>query len=67
MRVIKFVQWQSSIAIGVIVVLGILHLILWPDRLQNWVQFATTSVLFVGPEKLAAFFGPVLKRKQEAK
>lgn len=71
MRVIKFVQWMSSIAIALI--------ILWTVGFATWaivtkadptmvigaiVKVDTVLAIFVAPEKAAAFFGPVLKRKQ---
>ena len=66
-KAIKFVQWQSSILVGVVVVAGLLGLLSKVYTVGEWVQFATTAALFIAPEKLAAFFGPALKRHQEAR
>lgn len=65
MRAIKFVQWQSSILIGLVVLSGLLCLFTKVATVQEWVSFATAAALFVAPEKAVAFFGPVLKRKQQ--
>ena len=67
MRAIKFVQWQSSILIGAVVLAGLCCLFTEMATVSEWVGFATTAALFIAPEKLAAFFGPALKRRQEAR
>ena len=66
-RVIKFVQWQSSILIGLIVLAGFLCLFTKIGTIGDWGTFAAIAATFVAPEKVVAFFGPVLKRKQAAK
>ena len=65
MKAIKFVQWSSSISICVVVASGLLCLFTDAATVAQWTSFAGVAALFIAPEKLAAFFGPVLKRKQE--
>jgi len=71
MKPIKLVQYGSTVAILVflayLLVMGCLVMLgakgvsgTMADLMQQCVMFA----MFVAPEKLAAFFGPVLKRKQ---
>ncbi|MFP4066207.1 MAG: hypothetical protein ACLFS5_01780 [Spirochaetaceae bacterium] len=72
MRAIKFVQWQSSILLGLTVVWTIglsTYLILFgdPARVGDVVSASMIALAFVGPEKAAAFFGPHLKRKSQTK
>lgn len=67
MKVIKFVQWQSAILIGVVVLSGLASFFFKGLYVQDWVAFATIAILFILPQTGAAFFGPVLKRKQEVK
>jgi len=67
MRAIKFVQWQSSILIGLVVVAGLVSLFTSVATVAEWASFAVTAALFIAPEKVVAFFGPVVKRKQEAR
>ena len=69
MKPIRFVQWSSSILL-VLTVLWLLALpviaavLELPLTVAEIAKIGGVVVLFVGPEKLAAFFGPVLKRKQ---
>jgi fucose 4-O-acetylase-like acetyltransferase len=65
MKVIKFVQWQSAILIGLVTLEGMLAIVIPVLSVSDWVAFAPIALLFVLPETAAAFFGPVLKRKQE--
>lgn len=65
MKAIKFVQWQSSILIGAVVVAGLVCLFTKAGSMSEWATFAPIAALFIAPEKLAAFFGPVVKRRQE--
>lgn len=72
MRPIKFVQWQSSILLGLVVAWTIgmsTYLILFgdPALVGNVTSTSTIALAFVGPEKAAAFFGPHLKRKSQTK
>lgn len=69
MKAIKFVQWSSSI----LLVITVLWLLFLPVVAAVWdleitvgeiAKIGGVVVLFIGPEKAAAFFGPVLKRKQ---
>jgi len=72
MKAIKLVQFGSTVAILIflayILIMGCLVMLgaecvegNMADLMQQCMMFA----LFVGPEKIAAFFGPMLKRKQE--
>jgi len=69
MKPIKLAQWGSTIALFVmalyVLIVGGFILFKCPDRLPGLIQQVTVLGLFIAPEKLAAFFGPVLKRKQE--
>ena len=65
MKAIKFVQWQSSILIGLVVLSGLACLFFDWATVGDWVSFAGIAALFVAPEKVVAFFGPALKRKQQ--
>ena len=65
MKAIKFVQWQSSILIGLVILSGFLCLFTKIATIGEWTSFAGIAALFIAPEKVAAFFGPVLKRRQE--
>lgn len=65
MKVIKYVQWQSAILIGIVVLSGLTLLILKKIDVHEWVNYATVALLFILPETGAAFFGLMLKRKQE--
>lgn len=67
MRAIKFVQWQSSILIGAVVLAGLVCLFTSIATVAEWTSFAVAAAMFIAPEKVVAFFGPVLKRKQEAR
>lgn len=70
MKSIKFIQWSSSILL-VLSVLWILTMstlsafIVLKIGIAEIAKIGGVIILFVGPEKAAAFFGPVLKRKQE--
>lgn len=72
MKAIKFVQWSSSIAIVLIVlwilVIATMAILVKDDPtivIAGIVKIGGLLAIFVTPEKVAAFFGPVLKRKQE--
>ena len=69
MKAIKLVQYGSTIGILVTVafllIAGSFVLFLFPDRMGALVSLGGVIALFLAPEKLAAFFGPVLKRKQD--
>ena len=65
MKAIKFVQWQSSILIGLVILSGFLCLFTKAATMSDWISFAGIAALFIAPEKVVAFFGPVLKRRQE--
>lgn len=65
MKIIKYVQWQSAILIGIVVLSGLTSLVLKKIDVHEWVSYATVALLFILPQTGAAFFGPVLKRKQE--
>lgn len=65
MKAIKFVQWQSSILIGLVILAGMVCLFTSLATVAEWTSFAGIAALFIAPEKVVAFFGPVLKRKQE--
>jgi hypothetical protein len=66
MKAIKFVQWSSSISICIVIFAGLLCLFTRVATVAEWTSFAGVAALFIAPEKVVAFFGPVLKRKQEA-
>ncbi len=66
MKAIKFVQWQSSILIGLVVLAGLLCLFTKAATVSEWVSFAGIAAMFIAPEKVVAFFGPALKRKQQS-
>jgi len=66
MKAIKFVQWQSSILIGLVILSGFVCLFTKAATMSDWISFAGIAALFIAPEKVVAFFGPVLKRRQEA-
>ena len=71
-KAIKLVQYGSTIGIFVTVTFlliagGIILFSKTPDRISQLVTLAGAIAIFLAPEKLAAFFGPVLKRKQEGK
>ena len=70
MKPIKLAQWGSTIAILTaflyILIMGALILVgtvkaTMADLMTQCVMF----VMFVGPEKIVALFGPYLKRQQE--
>ena len=69
MKAIKLVQYGSTIGILITVtfllIAGSFVLFLFPDRMGALVSLGGVIALFLAPEKLAAFFGPVLKRKQD--
>ncbi len=65
MKAIKFVQWQSSILIGLVILAGLACLFFQWATVADWVSFAGIAAMFIAPEKVVAFFGPVLKRKQQ--
>ena len=65
MKAIKFVQWQSSILIGLVILSGFLCLFTKVATVAEWTSFAGIAALFIAPEKVVAFFGPVLKRRQK--
>jgi hypothetical protein len=69
MKPIKLAQWGSTIALLVLttytLVMGAWVIFKAPQKMGILVQQVTVLGLFIAPEKLAAFFGPVLKRKQE--
>lgn len=69
MKPIKLAQWGSTIAILAFVVylmiMGGILLFKHPDRIGLLVTLGGIVALFIAPEKLAAFFGPALKRKQQ--
>lgn len=65
MKAIKFVQWHSSILIGLVILSGLICLFTKIATVGEWSSFAAIAALFIGPEKVVAFFGPVMKRKQE--
>ena len=65
MKAIKFVQWQSSILIGLVILSGFVCLFTNFATIGEWTSFAGIAALFIAPEKVVAFFGPVLKRRQE--
>lgn len=69
MKPIKLAQFGSTIAIMAVVAytltMGTWVLLKHPDRMGYLIQQVTVMALFIAPEKLAALFGPALKRKQE--
>lgn len=72
MKAIKLVQYGSTIGILVTVVFllvagGLIIFSKTPDRISQLVALAGAIAIFLAPEKLAAFFGPALKRKQNGK
>lgn len=72
MKAIKLVQYGSTIGILVTVIFllvvgGLILFSKTPDRISELVSLGGVIALFLAPEKLAAFFGPVLKRKQGIK
>ncbi len=69
MKAIKLVQYGSTIGILVTVAFlliagGLIIFSKTPDRISQLVALAGAIAIFLAPEKLAAFFGPALKRKQ---
>ena len=72
MKAIKLVQYGSTVGILVTVAFLLIAgaLILFsssPERIGQLVALAGAIAIFLAPEKLAAFWGPVLKRNQENK
>ena len=71
LKSIKFVQWSSSILLVITVIwtlgMGTLSMFIDGMVVGDVVKISGAVLLFVGPEKAAAFFGPVLKRKKEEK
>ena len=70
MKAIKLVQYGSTIAVLVflayVLIMGCLVMVhKVPGTMAELMEQCMMFALFVGPEKLAAFFGPVMKRKQE--
>jgi len=70
MKAIKLVQFGSTVAILVTITFlliagGIILFSTSPERIGQLVALAGAIAIFLTPEKVAAFFGPVLKRKQE--
>lgn len=69
MKPIKLAQWGSTIALfvltGYALIMGAWVIFKAPEKMAVLIQQITVMGLFIAPEKLAAFFGPVLKRKQE--
>lgn len=66
MKAIKFVQWSSSISICLVIIAGLLCLFTSLATVSEWSSFAVVAAMFIAPEKVAAFFGNIIKRKQEA-
>jgi len=69
MKAIKLVQYGSTIGIFTTVAFlliagGLILFSKTPERMGQLVALAGAIAIFLTPEKLAAFFGPVLKRKQ---
>ncbi len=69
MKAIKLVQFGSTIGILVTVAFllitgGLIIFSKTPERIGQLVALAGAIAIFLAPEKLAAFFGPALKRKQ---
>ena len=69
MKSIKLIQFGSAIAVLTIVAFLIVvgAIIMFADTratMDQLVKWAGIVAIFVGPEVLAAFFGPVWKRKQ---
>jgi len=72
MKAIKLVQFGSTIALLVTIAFlliagGLILFSKTPGRMGQLVALAGAIAIFLTPEKMAAFFGPVLKRKQENK
>ena len=69
MKPIRLAQWGSTIAIIAVVaytlIMGAWLLLKDPEQMGALIQQVTVLALFIAPEKLAAFFGPALKRRQE--
>jgi hypothetical protein len=70
MRSIKLAQWCSTIAILVTTTFLLITgtIIIFGDTdatMGDLVTLGGIIAIFIGPEKLAAFFGPYLKGKQE--
>jgi hypothetical protein len=65
MSSIKFVQWLSSFLIAFVVISGFVSLFTRLASIDEWIKFAGIAAMFIAPEKVVAFFGPVLKRKQQ--
>jgi len=69
MKSIKFIQWGSAIAVlttvaFILVVGAVIMFAKTRAELDDLVKLAGILALFIGPEVLAAFFGNVLKRRQ---
>ena len=72
MKAIKLVQYGSTIGILVTVAFllitgGIIIFSKTPDRISHLISLGGVIAVFLAPEKLAAFFGPALKRKQNGR
>jgi hypothetical protein len=72
MKAIKLVQYGSTIGILITVAFllitgGLIIFSKTPDRIGQLVSLGGVIALFLAPEKLAAFFGPVWKRKQNGR
>ncbi len=70
MKAIKLVQFGSTIGILVTVTFllitgGLIIFSKTPERISQLIALTGPIAIFLAPEKLAAFFGPVLKRKQQ--
>ncbi len=68
MKAIKLVQFGSTIGILItvaflLIVGGFILFSKTPARIGQLVALAGAIAIFLAPEKLAAFWGPVLKRK----
>ncbi len=68
MKPIELAQIGSTIALltvaAYLMVTGTIVLFLYPDRMGGLTTLAAQLLLFVGPEKVVAFAGPVVKRWQ---
>jgi len=71
MSSLKFIKWSSSILLVVsvlwLLIVGTMAIFNDGIEVTDVTKMGGIIILFVGPEKAAAFFGPVIKRRQNGR